>query len=98
MYNEINIYNLKKLLKEDINLIDIRDKYSYNNGTIKDAKNIDKYSLMSNPNNYLDKSEYYYIFCDYGTTSSYICQMLSMKGYKVINIIGGYNSYVKDSI
>lgn len=98
MYNEINIYNLNKILNEDINLIDIRNNYSFSKGTIKDAKNIEAIYLVKNPEKYLDKTQYYYIFCEHGSISRDLCVMLTQRGYKVINIIGGYSKYLEDSI
>ena len=40
--------------------IDIRDKYSYNTGNLKGAKNIPYYSLLSNYSIYLNKQDKYY--------------------------------------
>ena len=62
MYKEIDIYKLKELLKNNnLNLIDIRDNYSYLNGTIKNAKNIPYNELLINPNKYLNKNKTYYV-------------------------------------
>lgn len=98
MYKEIDTYELIDLLNsKSVNLIDIRDNYIYSKGTIKNAKNIPTNSLITNPEIYLNKNEYYYIFCNYGTTSRSLCDYLSRQGFKVINIIGGYHSYLEDS-
>ena len=98
MYREIDIYKLKELLKNNnLNLIDIRDNYSYLNGTIKNAKNIPYNELLINPNKYLNKNETYYIFCQFGSSSNGLCSRLASLGYDVVTILGGYSSYVKDS-
>lgn len=98
MYKEIDSYQLKKILnQENVNLIDIRDNYLYSFGTIGNAKNIPVNFLITNPSNYLDKNEVYYIFCNYGSTSTRLCEILSKSGYSVVNIIDGYQGY-KDSI
>lgn len=98
MYKDIDSYQLKKiLLKENVNLIDIRDNYKYSQGTISNAKNIPSTNLLINPNIYLNKEDNYVVFCQYGSTSKRLCDILSQQGYKVINLIGGYSSY-KDSI
>ena len=89
MYKEVNISDIPK----NINLIDIRDKLMYLNGTLDNAKNIYYQKLFSNPEKYLNKEEEYYIFCSNGTSSKKLCKYLASIGYKVINIIGGYNSY-----
>ena len=60
-------------------------------------KSIDIFSLMkiTNPNNYLNKNEVYYLLCDSGNTSFRCCLELIENGYNVINISGGYNNYLK---
>ena len=40
-----------------------------------------------------NKNKVYYIYCSVGYTSSRVCNVLSSKGYKVVNVLGGYNSY-----
>ncbi len=98
MYENIDTYDLIELLNQkSINLIDIRDSYKFSEGTIKNAKNISTNFLITNPENYLNKGEKYYLFCNYGSTSSKVCKFLSQKGYRVTNIIGGYKSFLEDS-
>ncbi len=95
MYQEIDPNEL--INKTNINLIDIRDYYIYSSGTIKGARNIPYNFLFTNPEDYLNKNEVYYIFCSQGITSRKLCRYLASKGYKVVNIIGGYKAY-RDSI
>ena len=98
MYQNINSLELIDVMKdEDINLIDIRDSYIYSSGTIKNAKNIPLNYLITNPENFINKDDTYYIFCDYGSRSPSICDYLTRKGFHVINIVDGYYGY-KDSI
>ncbi len=98
MYKQIDTYELNDLLDEKaLNLIDIRENYKFLQGTIADAKNIPINYLLTNPSMYLNKTDEYYIFCHYGTASTKICEILSKQGYKVVNVIGGYSSYVEDS-
>lgn len=98
MYKEISSYELKELLKkENIELIDIRDNYSYLNGTIKNAKNITYNQLLIDPKKYLNKNYTYYIFCSFGSSSKGLCSYLANLGYNVVTIKGGYNSYIEDS-
>lgn len=92
MYKSITTDELKKLIGS-VNIIDIRDSYLFNNGNIPMSKNIPINFLLFNPDNYLDKNNTYYIYCMYGMQSKRACQELSLKGYNVINVIGGYNSY-----
>ena len=90
----IDIMELLKLNKmKKINIIDIRNSTLYNNEHIDNAKNVSQTKLMLSPENYINKNDIYYIYCQYGTSSNYVCNLLNNKGYKTINIIGGYNAY-----
>jgi rhodanese-related sulfurtransferase len=89
---DINIEEIINKL-DDLNIIDIRDSYLYNIGKIPNSKNIPMNFLLMNPDNYLRKSEKYYIYCNYGMNSKKVCKELSNKGFDVTNINGGYNSY-----
>ncbi|MCI8346664.1 MAG: rhodanese-like domain-containing protein [Bacilli bacterium] len=98
MIREIDTYQLIKLIeKEPINLIDIRDNYKFSEGSIFSARSIPSNFLLTNPDDYLEREETYYIFCNYGTTSKRVCEILAKRGYHVVNIIGGYTSYLEDS-
>ena len=98
MNKQIDSYSLRRLLKtNNINLIDIRPSYIYSSGTIGNAKNVPANYLMTNPTDYLNKDNEYYIFCNYGNTSTIVCSYLEKLGYNVVNVIDGYQGY-KDSI
>lgn len=98
MYQEISSYQLDELLNnKTINLIDVRDPFLYNLGTISPAKNIPVNNLISNPNRYLNKEDVYYVFCSHGNTSRELCNYLTVLGYKAVNIKDGYQGYI-DSI
>lgn len=92
MYKSISSDELKGLIGR-VNIIDIRDSYLFNNGSIPTSKNIPVNFLIFNPDNYLDKNSTYYIYCMYGIQSRKTCQQLSLKGYNVVDVTGGYNSY-----
>ena len=85
----MNIYI--KDLKYDYNIIDIRDNNSYNKKHIYNAVNIPMDKLLSNPSKYLDKEKVYYIYCYSGIKSKKTCDLLSVLGYKVVNVIDGFN-------
>lgn len=92
----IDILKLLKLKEiKKLNIIDIRNTSLYNNGHIEFAKNISQNNLMLYPEKYINKNEIYYIYCQYGTSSNYLCNMLNNMGYTTVNIIGGYNAYKK---
>lgn len=86
--NEISIYELIKI--NNPNIIDIRDKYSYNTGSLKGAKNIPYYSLLANYSIYLNKKETYYLYCDYGKQSEEISTRLNLLGYNTFYVKEGY--------
>lgn len=90
--NNITIEELFKIKPQYI--IDIRDYSLYLNGHIENAKSIPKYLLLSNPDVYLDKHNTYYIYCSSGVQSSRVVNELIHKGYKVVNILGGYHNYL----
>lgn len=92
MYSNISCEEIRGLIGK-IEIIDIRDNYLYKLGSIPTSKNIPVNFLLMNPNNYLDKNKTYYIYCAYGIQSKRACINLTQQGYKVVNILGGYNSY-----
>ena len=93
MYSSINTNDLKGLIGK-VNIIDIRDNYLYRLGYIPTAKNIPINYLYVLPDKYLDKEKTYYIYCSQGMQSAKLCSFLTKEGYKVINVLGGYNSYL----
>ena len=89
--NDISVMQLKSLIPR-VKIIDIRDNYQYNLGNIPTSKNIPKNFLLMNSDLYLNMVDTYYIYCEYGDTSSRVCER-RRKGYNVVNVIGGYNEY-----
>ena len=49
--------------------------------------------LLNENDKYLDKSKTYYIYCSFGNKSKKVCEMLTLLGYDVINVYGGYDSF-----
>lgn len=93
MYSSISTNELKGLVGK-ANIIDIRDQYLYNVGNIPSSKNIPVNFLIMQPDKYLEKDKTYYLYCSFGMQSAKACSKLSGLGYKVINVLGGYNDYV----
>lgn len=89
----MNISVKELLLLKKPNLIDIRDKYKYLEGTINNSINISESELMFRTEKYLNKNEKYYIFCDYGNRSKRLSEFLTQRGYSVYNVVGGYMAY-----
>lgn len=91
----IHSISIKELLnKNDANIIDIRSIEKYNDNHMENAKNIPMQLLLQNPSKYLNYNDAYYIYCQKGINSKEVCRRLLIKGYKVINIIGGYESWL----
>lgn len=92
MSNDISVTELKRMIP-GIKIIDIRDNYQFNMGSIPTSINIPTNFLLTNPDIYLNKNSTYYLYCEYGTTSKKVCNQLSNKGFNVINILGGFSEY-----
>jgi rhodanese-related sulfurtransferase len=92
MVENISIQELKKLGNVDI--IDIRSIERYNNGHIKNSRNIPLEQLLIKFNKYLDKNKKYYIYCQMGIQSRKMCQILKNNGFNVVNILGGYEAWI----
>ena len=77
-------------LKPEYNVIDIRDKIDYDKGHFINSINIPYNILLSNPSKYLEKKIEYYLYCTSGIRSRKASELLSILGYKVINVKDGY--------
>ena len=81
-------------IQSNINIIDIRNKEKYNDNHIPNSINIPYEELLLQPSKYLQKEKNYYVYCSQGKTSFQVCKILNKIGYKLININGGYESYI----
>ena len=75
------------------NIIDIREHYLYERGSIPGAKNIPFRILRTMPEKYLLKEEVYYIFCENGFMSSRLKSILEKEGYQIMNVKDGYEAF-----
>ncbi len=87
----ININDVKSI--KDAKIIDVREVFEFEGGTVEGAINIPMTGLMMNADNFLDKKEKYYIMCLSGGRSMQVCSVLESQGYDVVNLDGGYSSY-----
>ena len=100
MYDSIDIKEIDQIYIDNNSktsknmLIDIRDKYEYILGNIKNSINIPYNYLALMPENYLNFDTTYYIYCDSGSKSRRLCIELRQLGYHVVDLIGGYNHYI----
>jgi len=87
--------SIEELLKKDnINIIDIRSIEKYNDKHIDGSKNIPMILLLKDPSKYLEFDKTYYVYCQKGINSIKVCRELNKKGYKVVNVIGGYEAWI----
>lgn len=93
MYKSIRASELKGMIGR-VKIIDIRKNFLYKLGSIPSSKNIPITFLLGDPAKYLNKDEEYYIYCSQGLESVGVCDKLSKKGYKVVNVLGGYHDYL----
>ncbi len=89
----LHVNDIDSLINK-IKLIDIREPYEYQSGSIKSAKNIPMGNLLNEPKKYLNMEDTYYIICQSGARSSRACSILTKQGFDVINVSGGVGSYV----
>lgn len=75
-------------------IIDIRMPQKFNDNHIPGAINVSANSLLSAPEKYLNPSLTYYVYCQKGITSKTLAQLLWVKGYKVYNIVDGYEGWI----
>lgn len=80
--------------KNNINIIDIRDKFKYKNNHVFGAVNIEYFELVNYHKKYLKKDEIYYIYCDNGNNSKRAVYTLNKLGYNTVNINGGFYNYL----
>ena len=85
-------------LKGDIHLVDIRSVEKYNSSHIPGAINIPAQKLLLNPNNFLDKNVKYYLYCQHGMSSRNVVNILCKLGFDVVNISGGYESWIINKV
>lgn len=87
--------NIKDLINNNYqNIIDIRSIENYNNNHIPGAINIPFEKIITSPEKYLNKNTMYYLYCRSGITSRKVCEILKNNGYKVTNILGGYEEWL----
>lgn len=92
--DNITVKKLRQMIP-NVNIIDIRENYRFNMGCIPTAVNIPMNFLLINPQNYLNKEDIYYIYCESGSKSKKSCLELKKQNYHVIDVIGGYEEYKK---
>ncbi|AUC85395.1 rhodanese-like domain-containing protein [Polaribacter sp. ALD11] len=96
----ISTKELKVLLeKENIQLMDVRSPKEIEEGTIKTAlfANYFDTDFQEKASELIDKSKPVYLYCRSGNRSGKASVILKEKGFKVVNILGGYNQWKKEN-
>ena len=92
---EISIEDFLKI--NNPNVIDIRSVEKFNGNHIPGALNINANALLNTPERFLKPNLTYYIYCQKGSSSRTLAQVLRVKGYNVFNIMGGYEAWILNS-
>ena len=99
--DNIDVWENKPEIKEDFNKNLEEIFHAIKGGRDCTILDIDPYlneyhnqELINNPNDYINKEDIYYIYCQHGKTSLKTCIKLSKLGYNVINIMGGYDEWL----
>ncbi len=86
-------WNELKDLKEDYILLDVRSEMEYSNGHVQGAINMSVDDLRSRLSE-LDQNKTIVEYCQVGLRGYVADRILSQNGYRVLNVTGGYKSYV----
>ncbi|SLK36372.1 rhodanese domain-containing protein [Mycobacteroides abscessus subsp. abscessus] len=87
-----NELNRKLTSGEELSIIDVREPAEVATGKIPGAMNI-SLRLIEFRMHELDKQKEYYIVCQAGGRSSQAAEVLSKNGFRVVNMIGGMQSW-----
>jgi rhodanese-related sulfurtransferase len=88
----LDVVTYKKAISNDVQLVDVRTPKEYNEGFIKNAKNIDYFSDDFKENmKEFDKEKPLYLYCRSGGRSGKASKILKELGFKEIyDLKGGY--------
>ncbi|AYV65595.1 MULTISPECIES: rhodanese-like domain-containing protein [Niallia] len=84
--------NSKLQSGEKVSIIDVREPAEVATGKIPEAINI-SLRLIEFRMHELDKQKEYFMVCQSGGRSSQAAQILNKNGYRVVNVIGGMQSW-----
>jgi rhodanese-related sulfurtransferase len=96
----IAVKKLKDLLaKEKIQLMDVRSPKEIKEGAIKTALFANYYEVdfYEKASQQLDKNKPVYLYCRSGNRSKKAATVLEEKGFKVVNVLGGYMQWKKEN-
>ena len=82
-----DLYN-NALIRLD-QIIDIRESFELQTMSLDGTLHIPMNTLLTYPEKFLSKNTQYYILCRSGRRSYVLTEILSKKGYDLVNIVGG---------
>ena len=92
---EISIKDFLKINKQDLQIIDIRERYEHESGNI-DSINIPMDEILRSTNK-IKRNKQVVIYCQTGRRAAAVVYMLK-KEFKidnVFNLLGGYTAYLE---
>jgi len=92
LYKKIKPEELSKI--KDPFIIDVREPYEFELGSIPGAVNMPVGILLDNCERYLKNNKQYYIYCETSLRSSRACEFLADLGYDVCLLEGGYKGWL----
>ena len=98
--NVITTVELKELLSKDkIQLIDVRTQVEVKFGFIETAQFVNFFDsdFVVKAVEKLDKNKPVYLYCRTGNRSGKATKLLQEKGFKVYNVLGGYNKWKQEN-
>lgn len=90
----------EKITESDNQLIDVRTPKEFQNGHLKNAKNIHLYDQdFGERIDKLDKNKPVYVYCKAGGRSEEAVEILKTKGFEtIIELKGGTDSWTEDGL
>lgn len=96
MYKNVKMNEFENAMSQgDVNVLDVREVYEFEEGHIPNSINVPTSSFMSHMH-LIDKSKHYYIICLTGARSQMVTKYLDQQGYDVTNVMGGLIVYQGD--
>ena len=89
----MNCKEFENIFKNNVSIIDLRDKEDFLESHIPNSKNVNHIDLVLNPDKYLLDDDINYLICDRGEVSNNVIKLLSNTKFKLVNIIDGFDSW-----
>ena len=96
MLEEISVKELE-MIKEKYRIIDIRDEYDFQYGSIAGAVHIPQKEIESHIGNF-DRNTLYVIMCKSGVISDSVAAELREKGLRAVNLKEGYYGFMLENL